>query len=109
MNILKETTEFETLIQPLSIMINLIYDREIKYLIPAHFSKYGDISLINSGALDEINTIIKTNVKHCLTMVSKTYMKKLNHIFNNDGIIYYIYTSMYNSITTDIEKLISSN
>jgi len=101
-------TEFDTMIQPLDVIISIVYRRELSFEIPEFFNKYKEISLQHQPALEELEVLIKKSISRILTLFSKPYMNKLHQILNDDGIIYYIYTNLFSLIVNDIESLLSS-
>lgn len=103
-----ELTEFEQLISPTDTMITLIYRRELKYKLLEFFIKYESTSLTNPNALKELETLIKGFVSRTITLLSKDYIKKLQIVFNNDGIIYYIYSHFYSLTIAELEDKIES-
>lgn len=105
---LNQLTEFNQLINPVDTMIALIYKRELKFIILEFFHKYGDTSLSNKGALEEMDSIIKKFVFRTISNISKKYRKKLRLVLTDDGIIYYIYSNFYNLVIIELEDKIES-
>ena len=103
-----QLTEFDQLINPVDTLISLIYKRELKFAILEFFQKYGEASLSNKGALEEMDITIKTFVSRTLASISKKYRKKLRLVLTDDGIIYYIYSNFYVLMITELEERIDS-
>lgn len=99
-----EYTEFEQLINPTDTIITLIYRRELKYRLLEFFTKYESTSLTNPNALKELEALIKEFVSRTLQLLSGEYLKKLHLVFNDDGIIYYIYSHFYSLTIAELEE-----
>ncbi len=103
-----EYTEFEQLISPIDTMIALVYRRELKYRLLEFFTKYESSCLMHPNALEELEILIKEFVSRTIKLLAKEYIDKLKVVFNDDGIIYYIYSHFYNLTITELEDKLES-
>lgn len=88
--IYNQTTPFEQLIQPLDIMIDIVYNKYCALSLSKLVSDYKETVRTNKNAADILQKIIADGVKSVLSSLSRTYLKKISNIYSNDGLIYYI-------------------
>jgi len=105
----EQLSEFDQIIQPLDIMINLIYHQSITPQISKLIKLYGLDTLKNQNSLNNINEIVKSNIETILMNLSKTYLKKLRCVYSNDGVVYYIFSTLYSLFTQNIELTLSNS
>ena len=85
-----QSTPFDQLIQPLDIMIEIVYNKYCLSSLMKLVSDYKETVRSNKNATDLLQKIIADGVKSVLSSLSRTYLKKINNIYSNDGVIYYI-------------------
>lgn len=99
---------FDLVLQPLDIIINLIYDNSMKGSISELYSKYQDDVLKTTSANDEIKDIINNASKQALSLLSKRYRDRLLQFYNTDGLSYYVYVHINRLAMAHLEELISN-
>jgi len=104
----QNVNEFDIILQPLDIIMNLVYDNVIKVNISTLYNKYKNDVITNKSATDEIKEIINDNSKYMLSLLSKRYRKRLLQFYNFDGLAYYIYVHTNRLTMAYLEELMSN-
>lgn len=99
-----DLSQFEELMNPLDIMIALIFKREVVFQLDEFHVKYGNTCLTGTGALTDFEAIIKHFVARTIQLLSTIYLNKIKVVLNDDGLIYYIYTHFYTLATGELEE-----
>ena len=85
-----QSTPFDQLIQPLDIMIEIVYNKYCSAPLMKLVADYKETVRSNKHAAELLQKIIADGIKSVLSSLSRTYLKKINNIYSNDGLIYYI-------------------
>jgi len=104
---MENRSKFEEDTFALDTIIDLIFNRELKYKINILFEKYREGSLKEESSQQEVDEYIKIAVKRCLQLVSSFYRKQLFETFSKDGLVYYIYSCFYNLFVSELENKIN--
>jgi len=102
-------TEFEELMQPIDTVVSMVFKRELQNAINIIFNNYKESSIYNNSSQEDIDKCVKVGIERCLNLISKNYRKKvIKKVFTDDGIIYYLYMSLYTLTLSSLEDKISS-
>jgi len=104
---MENRSKFEEDTFALDTIIDLIFNRELKYKINILFEKYREGSLKEESSQQEVDEYIKIAVKRCLQLISSFYRKQLFETFSKDGLVYYIYSCFYNLFVSELENKIN--
>ena len=106
---MEKTTEFEEMMIPIDAVVTMVFKRELQNNVNGIFENYKENATSNNSSQSDIDKCVKEGIERCLSLISKNYRKKiLNKVFTDDGIIYYLYMSLYTLILSDLENKISS-
>jgi len=100
-------SEFDIVLQPLDIIMNLVYDNVIKQNLITLYDKYKKDIVKNKSATEEIKEIINDNSKFMLSLLSKRYRRRLLQFYNYDGLAYYMYVHTNRLTMAYLEELMS--
>jgi len=100
------TSEFETVLQPLDIMINLVFDNQIKAEMDVLYEKYKDDLGKTKSSRTDIKIIINKGAKQSLMLLSKQYRKRLLQFYSTDGLAYYTFVRINRLTVNLLEELI---
>lgn len=102
----ENASEFEAVLQPLDIIINLVFDNQVTAEIGELYSKYKDDLGKTKSSRTDIKTIINNCSKHSLILLSKRYRKRLLQFYSTDGLAYYTYVRINRLTINFLEELI---
>ncbi len=99
---------FDIILQPLDIIMNLVYDNVIKSNLSTLYDTYKKDVIINKSATETIKEIINDNSKYVLSLLSRRYRKRLLQFYNYDGLSYYVYVHINRLTMACLEELMST-
>ena len=100
------SNEFEMILQPLDIMINLVFDNHIQPSMDELYLKYKEDLIKTKSANEDIKTVINNSSKQSLSLLSKRYRRRLLQFYSQDGLAYYIYVRVNRLTINLLEELI---
>jgi hypothetical protein len=89
-------SQYEQDLEPLLDCVDIIFQTELIPFIAVERHKYKEAFLSSDTSKRDFSSQIKSNVVNVLNLLSKQYITKLKQLyFSDDGLILYIFTSLY--------------
>lgn len=97
-----QLSHFDQLIQPLNIMIEIVFTKYCAAAVAKLKENYKDSVKNNNTSIDQIKEILTNGNKIVLQSISPTYLTKLKNVYSEDGIIFYIESGLKQLIDRQI-------
>jgi len=102
------TKEFDVVLQPLDMVLELVLDNRTKPAMADLYEKYKEDLVKTKSGNEELKDLIHENSKHALSLLSKRYRTRLLQFYNYDGLAYYTYVHTNRLTMLYLEELMST-